>query len=218
MDRFSGDSTISKNLLLLIDNPIKMKYFVFCCIVFLLAVSCDSEVYTNNKPSKPPSPVLVKFCSEIISGNWKTDTSRLVDKQLYNELIYASIQRIDKQPFYPVSLENSQIIRFLKDEPEAEKLALFEKTTGVWGFFYFRQDGELFPDGVIEEWTFHSKEEAKEAMNAVNRSGDLIFFNTQPYFCVVKNRLYVFHTRTMAFSLEQEPLFRKFVKRTGANR
>ena len=193
-----------------------MKYFVFTWFVFLFAVSCDSEMYTNQEPSNPPSPELVTFCSEIISASRKTDTSRLIKKQLYDELVYTSVQRIDKQPFYPVSLENSQIIRFLKNESESEKLALFEKTTGVWGFFYFRQDGELFPDGVIEEWTFKANEEAEDALNAVKNSGHDIFFNTQPYFCVLKNKLYVFHTRAMAFSYDQEPLFEAFVHRYEA--
>ncbi|WP_343634982.1 hypothetical protein [Fluviicola sp.] len=193
-----------------------MKRFVYCCYLFLLSVSCTNGAYTN-KPSNPPSPELVQFCSEFIARNRSTDTSRLVVKGLYEELIYDSVQHFDKQPFYPVSMENSRIIRFLQNELP-DKLPLFEKTTGVWGFFYFRQDGDLFPDGVIEEWIFRSEEEAKEAIQAIHSSGDLIFFNTQPYFCVVKNRLYVFHTRAMAFSVDQKPLFQEFVQRTGANR
>lgn len=194
-----------------------MRHFVYCLLV-LFAVSCNTDSYKNNEPSNPPSPQLVRFCSEYISKNWNTDKDRLVKKQLYGELIYTSMERFNKQPFYPVSVENSQIIRFLKNESESEsgKLALFEKTTGVWGFFYFRQNGELFPDGLIEEWAFSSNEEAEDAMNAIKGSGDLIFFNTQPYFCRIKNKLYVFHTRAMAFSYDQKPLFEAFVQRTGA--
>lgn len=193
-----------------------MRYFTYCLLV-LFAASCNAGYKNNTNPSEPPSPELIRFCSEYISKDRNTDSSRLVKKNLYNELIYTSMQLFDKQPFYPVSFENSGIIRFLKNESESEKLALFEKTTGVWGFFYFRQDGELFPDGVIEEWAFRSEEEAKDAMNAINRSGDLIFFNTQPYFSVIRNKLYVFHTRAMAFSHDQEPLFEAFVHRYGAN-
>lgn len=95
---------------------------------------------------------------------------------------------------------------------------MFEKTTGVWGFFYFRQDGAQFPDGVIEEWAFSSGEEAEGALNVIRNSGDQIFFNTQPYFCVIKNKLYVFHTRAMAFSYDQEPLFEEFVRKNRAKR
>lgn len=196
-------------------NLIKMKHFVYCCFLFLLSASCSTGTSANNRPSHPPSPELVQFCSEFIAKNWSTDSSRLVGKQLYSELIYDSIQRIGKQPFYHVSLENSQIIRFLKNESPG-KSALFENTTGVWGFFYFKQQGDLFPDGVIEQWEFGSEEEAQEAMQAVTGSGNGIFFNTQPYFCVVKNNLYVFHTRAMAFSFDQKPLFEEFVKRNQA--
>jgi hypothetical protein len=197
-------------------NRIKMKYFAYCCFLFLFTASCNSGTRANNKLFNPPSNELVWFCSEFISKNWNTDHHRLVKKQLYGELVYTSMQRFDDQPFYPVLLESSQIIRFLKNESGSEKLSLFEKTTGVWGFFYFRQNGELFPDGVIEEWAFSSNEKAEDAMNAMKGLGDQIFFNTQPYFCRIKNKLYVFHTRAMAFSYDQKLLFEAFVQRTGA--
>lgn len=194
-----------------------MRYFTYCLLI-LFTGSCTTGSYKNNEPSDPPSSELIRFCSEYIyiSLNRDTDSTRLVKNNLYSELIAASMQRFDKQPFYPVSFENSQIIRFLKNE--SGKRALFEKTTGVWGFFYFRQDNGQFPDGVIEEWTFSSEEEAEDALHAIKNSGDQIFFNTQPYFCVIRNKLYVFHTRAMAFSYDQKPLFEAFVQRTGANR
>jgi hypothetical protein len=190
-----------------------MRCFAYCLLV-LFAASCKADSKNN---TKPPSPEFIRFCSEYISKNRNTDSSRLIKKNLYNELIYTSRQLFDKQPFYSVSFENSAIVRFFKNRSESEKEALFEKTTGAWGFFYFRQDGAQFPDGVVEEWSFESKEDAEDAWNAVKNSGDEIFFNTQPYFCLLKNNLYVFHTRAMAFSDDQKLLFGAFVKRTGAN-
>jgi hypothetical protein len=97
-------------------------------------------------------------------------------------------------------------------------IEVFKQVKTIWGYFYYKQSADnMFPDGVIEEWTFSTQEAAKTAAEIFQKIGDDVFFNTEPYPCVVGNKLYLFHTRAMAFSFDQKPLFLEFVKRNHAS-
>jgi hypothetical protein len=194
-----------------------MKHFLYS-ICFFVVVSCTEssnpkrEIYSN-----PPSKEFVSFCSDVIAKNWSSDTTRLFKKELYSELSYKSLAYIENQPFYPILFENSQVNHVLKSNGNSKEWEVFKDVKGVWGYFYFKETQEgMFPDGLIEQWEFETKDEANEALKIMREFSSLIFFNTEPYQCVVGNKLYLFHTRAMAFSYDQKPLFLEFVKRNKA--
>lgn len=189
-----------------------MNFFAPFCLFLLFMVSCG----TNS--SNPPSKEFTRFCSEVISKEWRTDTSRLMSKNLYGELRNKSMHRINGQPFYAISLEGTRVKHYFTSRGQTEGYEAFEEVKSIWGYFYYKQSSDgMFPDGVIEEWHFGTNEEADKVLEQLHEIGTEVFFNTQPYFCVVKNKLYVFHTRAMAFSYDQKPIFEEFVKRNKAN-
>ncbi len=97
--------------------------------------------------------------------------------------------------------------------------ALFARARNIWAYFYREKNGKRDRDGkvwissgVIEQWEFATEAEAKLALKQITKAGLDIFFNTQPYFCQIRNSLIIFHTRAMSFSLDQKVLFEKFVQ------
>ncbi|WP_430405442.1 hypothetical protein [Fluviicola sp.] len=188
----------------------------FSCFLILLGActSSEPEIYSN-----PPGKEFVRFCSDIATKTGSSDTTRLVSKQLYGELSYKSIQWVDGQPFYPILFENSRINSFLKSEGKSlEGCDVFARAETIWGYFYYKQNPDgMFPDGVIEEWKFTNQADAKIASEIFDQIGTEVFFNTEPYHCVIGNRLYLFHSRSMAFSFDQKSIFEEFVKRNKAS-
>lgn len=65
-------------------------------------------------------------------------------------------------------------------------------------------------DGVIEQWEFGTEQQARNAYKKITKIGDLIYFNTSPYFYNLDNKLFIFHTRAMNFSFKQAKVFKKF--------
>lgn len=183
----------------------------FCCFLILLA-ACTSN-YSN-----PPSKEFVSFCSDIMAKTWSSDTCRLVNKKLYGELAYKSIHWVEDQAFYPVSLKDSGVKHFFTSRGQTEGYEVFDQVKIIWGYFYYKQTSSgMFPDGVIEEWQFDSEQEANKALELFREIGSGVFFNTRPYACKIENRLYLFHTRAMAFSYDQKPVFEEFLKRNKAS-
>ena len=66
-------------------------------------------------------------------------------------------------------------------------------------------------DGVIEQWEFSTEKEATEALKQLRESAFDVYFNTNPYFCCIENKLIVFHTRAMRFSYDQKAIFDRFL-------
>lgn len=194
-----------------------MKQILFFCCCLALFGSCTSpehEIY-----SSPPSKEFVGFCSEVVAKTWSSDTSRLVSKNLYSELQYKSINWVDGQPFYPVLLKDTRVKHFFTSRGQTEGYEVFDQVKAIWGYFYYKQNPDgMFPDGVIEEWQFDTEQEANKALEQFHEIDTEIFFNTQPYACTIENRFYIFHTRAMAFSYNQKPIFLEFVKRNKAKR
>ena len=192
-----------------------MKQIFPFCFFLILLISCSAS--KKETVLTPPGKEFVSFCSHVISKDWSSDTSRLVSKMLYGELRYKSINWMDGQPFYPISLKESRIKHYFTSSVQSKGYEAFNQVKIIWGYFYYKheQDG-MFPDGIIEEWHFATAAEANKALDGFRSIGTEVFFNTQPYACVVDNKLYLFHTRAMAFSYDQKPIFEEFVKRNRA--
>lgn len=95
----------------------------------------------------------------------------------------------------------------------------FRKVKNIWGYFYRNKfKTNLISDGVIEQWEFGNAEDAEEVLQEISTSrGDIIYFNTMPFFCRIDNKLIIFQTRAMAFSYDQKAVFQKFIEKYQPN-
>mgnify|MGYP000218156427 CR=1 FL=1 len=53
---------------------------------------------------------------------------------------------------------------------------------------------------------------AKKALRQIKKVGFIVYFNTNPYFCRIRNNLIIFQSRAMGFSHDQKPIFESFIK------
>ncbi|HYG40851.1 MAG TPA: hypothetical protein VD908_19640 [Cytophagales bacterium] len=170
-----------------------------------------------------PCDEIQTFVSDIEKVKWVSDTNRLKEVGIYNELDRSQIKFFNTKPFYNIHFENSKInqaynTETFKDDLDSLDFELFKSVNNIFGYFYRkRTESDLIADGVIEQWEFENEEQAEKALKNIRRSGFIIYFNTQPYFCRLRNNLIIFQTRAMAFSYEQRLLFEKFVKEKEAS-
>lgn len=168
--------------------------------------------------SNAPCIELQEFVVDIENIKWVSDTNRLKKAGLYRELNRQKVKHFNDKPFYPISFENSQLSRTYSSEMEdvyfdSLDFELFKGVQNIWGFFYRDKEAtDWITDGVIEQWEFENEDKANQALQQIRRPGSIIYFNTNPYFCRIRNMLIIFQTRAMAFSYDQKPIFEKFVR------
>jgi hypothetical protein len=175
--------------------------------------SVSKQIITNS-----PCIELQKFVVDIEKMNWVSDTTRLNKVSIYKELNREKIKYFNERPFYTISFENSRLNKaynsgMFKSNFNPFDFKLFKGVKNIWGYFYRDKKGSNWiSDGVIEQWEFETQNQANKAFKKMLKVGDFIYFNTNPYFCRVRNKLIIFQARAMAFSHDQKPLFEKFVK------
>lgn len=195
---------------------------------FILTLSSCSNSNNSDRSEKPdhsiekngksvPHADFINLTKEIEPMNWIWDTARLTEVKIYSEIERSSVQFFNGMAFYPISFEKTTVAHTYKMQMQddgsynPEDFSVLESVNMIWGYFYQKKDAEAMKsDGLIEEWNFENEETAKRALAIMEERGDFIFFNTQPYFSTVENRLYIFHTRAMAFSYDQKEVFDKF--------
>ena len=94
-----------------------------------------------------------------------------------------------------------------------------EKAQRVVEYFFKQKKPEIidgqkwYTDGVIEEWTFATHEEAQKATaELMNSELCLMYFNTCAFICCAENNMYIFHSRAAAFMYTQKKFFKWFVQ------
>lgn len=174
----------------------------------------DKKIELIDKPCKE----IISFVADIEKINWISDTNRLKKVRIYNELNRNQIKSFSNHPYYRIPFTKSRLYHFynsdlFKDYTDSLNIGLFKNVKSIWAYFYRVKDASnLVSDGVIEQWEFETKNQAKEALKQIDKIGDLVYFNTSPYFCQMRNYLIIFQTRAMAFSYDQKLLFEKFLK------
>jgi len=182
------------------------------------ADSVSKQIITN-----VPSIELQEFVVDIEKMNWVSDITRLKKVSIYKELNREKIKYFNNRPFYTISFKNSRLKNAYntsmdKSHFNSLDFKLFKGVKSIWGYFYRDKKGtNWISDGVIEEWEFETENQADKAFKKMLKVGDFIYFNTNPYFCKIRNKLIIFQARAMAFSHDQKPLFEKFVKEKAAN-
>jgi len=176
---------------------------------------------TNHVISGLPCDELLDFVAQIEKNSWIPDTLRLSKVGIYRELNNQNITYFNGRPFYHIPFDNNRL-SYIYNTFTAEHLkeldyALFSKVNKIWGYFYRNKDAtEWISDGVIEQWEFETEETASKALKEITSVSDIVYFNTQPYFCRIDNKLIIFQTRAMKFSYDQKPLFEQFIKESKA--
>lgn len=211
-----------------------MRVLIF--LVLIIFIGCD-EVHHNEMNSQPerkhifsdsthtnslkttalnidnfPSVELQDFIKEIEKENWISDTVRLQNTPIYQELNRDEIVYFNNSPFFPIYFENTRLFKTYKSNLIADSsFATFKKVENIWAYFYRDKNAtNMLTDGVIEQWEFSTKKQAQNAYKKLTKIGDLVYFNTTPYFYNLDNKLFIFHTRAMKFSFKQAKVFKKF--------
>jgi hypothetical protein len=170
-----------------------------------------------------PCVELQDFVKDIESSKWISDTARLNKVGIYGELNRQNIKYFNHRPFYSISFENSRLnkaynTQFNKQHFDSLDFELFKDVKNIWGYFYRDKDAtDWISDGVIEQWEFDSEEQADKALRQIPQLGLIAYFNTNPYFCRIRNKLIIFQSRASAFSLDQKTVFERFVKEKAPN-
>lgn len=167
---------------------------------------------------KAPCIELQEFVVDIEKLNWVPDNKRLHKVNIYEELDRQKVEYFNDKPFYQISFENSSFnttynAEIFESDFDSLDYKLFQGVDNIWGYFYRdKKATSSISDGVIEQWEFKTEEEAEKALKQIFQPGFTIYFNTNPYFCRIRNKLIIFQTRAMAFSYDQKSIFEKFVK------
>jgi hypothetical protein len=194
--------------------------------------SSDSLNFTNSIiqkdtiiKSSTKSNILNEPCNEIKEyvlkiekDGWISDTARLSQVQIYKELNRKDIFFFNDKPFYKLSFKESRLktkwdynANFYRKYMDYIDYDLFKNVKSIWGYFYRAKNAKsIITDGVIEQWEFENDTDAQNALMQMQKAGSVIYFNTNPYFIRIRNKLIIFHTRAMAFSYNQKPLFQDF--------
>lgn len=168
-------------------------------------LQCKQKNHSNDQL---PSAAFRKFVQEIEKDGWGSDTARVKQLNMYN-LNTAELRMQKNLPFYALSYEETGVEQII-GRNDAEALSEVQQ---IWAY-YFRDKTHqyIISDGVIEEWQFEDASSAEAAFKAFNRQKTNLYFNTEPYFYQIRSSVYVFHSRAMAFSIDQKRVFEKFVK------
>ncbi|MEN9440426.1 MAG: hypothetical protein RLZ33_502 [Bacteroidota bacterium] len=181
-------------------------------LYLLVLISSASLLFSCNEKKSSvyqhPSNIFIDFVKKIEKDGWGGDTARVKQLDMYN-LNNAELRMQKKLPFYALSYDETGVEQII-DGNDAEALS---KVQQIWAYYYRdKTHAFIISDGVIEEWQFEDTSNAEAAFNAFNRQKTNLYFNTEPYFYQIKSSVYVFHTRAMAFSIDQKRVFEKFVK------
>ena len=186
-------------------------------------IKSQKQEFTSIPPVKKevihgPCIEIQNFVVNIEKLKWASDTQRLKKVRIYKELNRECVEYFNKRPFYPINLKESNLFKaynskMYKGHLDSININLFEEAKTIWGYFY--KDSEAtnwVSDGVIEQWEFKNEKLAKKALSQISQSRMPIYFNTQPYYCTLGNKLIIFQTRASAFSYDQKPIFKKFLQ------
>ena len=185
---------------------------LFMCVFACLMSSCGN----NPKPEvHKPTAAFEDFTAYLDTAGYLSDTSR-TQKLLADEVKDALVFHSGKSVFFIQAPEHQLILRN-KENWGANKqvdYAAFEKALFISVYYYYGKDRKIVvEDGVIEEWQFRTAGEAKKALHEFNKIKDLVYFNTDSFSFQSMNRLYVFHTRAVAFNETLEQFYTTFRKR-----
>ena len=170
-----------------------------------------------------PSVELTDLTDLMSEQNWVADHNRLKDTPIYLELDRDKKVLYNNRPFYSLSYTESRISRTLVKNIDEDFFnttgnEIFDRVDNIWAYFYRDETAKgTIPDGIIEQWEFATTGDALIAKQRLSQIDKIVYFNTIPYHHTHRNRLYIFHTRAMAFSFKQEEVYNQFMNEVLTN-
>lgn len=189
---------------------------ILICIILGGAFACGND---ENKDETEipiiikPSSKFLEFVKEIELDDWMSDTARINKLGLYCPK-GIKVHLYNKFPFYNIPYEKSAIGHIMNgnESSEMKTKSILSNVKQIWGYYYRKKNQTNYVyDGMIEQWSFSDRISANLAFKELQKYGDYIFFNTLPYFHKINTDIYIFHTRAMAFSIEQKVVYENFI-------
>lgn len=194
-------------------HPISIKAIV---LVLSLLVFANCSSVKDTQSFMPPSDIFVAYANSLMKKDWVNDTARVNQLNAY-DLKASEVHFFKNLPFYNLDFSNTSLGNYLKSHKNQLKNAmeLVSKSKKIWVYYYhFKQvdpKTRLLSDGIIEQWHYSNETEAQLAAKEMKQIIGEVFFNTTPYLVQKQQDIYLFHTRAMAFSFDQQDLFNEFV-------
>lgn len=183
----------------LIDKPVQKQEY-------------DSLIKAKSVSKSMALNEVVTFVNKMEKQGWISDTIRLKKLHQYKYLQRDSVLYIKNQSFYKIDFKNTWPGKMM-DVWEDVDCTPMQKAKSIMGYFYYTKEKNNFrSDGVIEQWEFEDETQAKKAFELIQKYGNRIYFNTNPFACRIKNYVIIFQTRAMAFSYNQKEVFEKFIE------
>jgi len=161
------------------------------------------EIIDNNGPIN----LVLDLADTLDKLGWINDTGYIGKKHAYslnnNDLIY-----FDDKPFYRREIAEHEIYMWESTSNTIAKqldFEVLEKVENIWLYYYHQDTIDTYiPDGLIEQWTFSNRIDAKNAYDNLNLVYPIPYFNTQPFYYLYKNYLIILSTRAMMYSYYQK--------------
>lgn len=195
-----------------------------------------TENYTTSDSTEPKAPAitytrsinpmvsseLLELAKNLDSAGYLFNPDRLknlpnavgtVEKECYTFLNFPFDETFIYKKGYPNGWDEAKV-----------DSSLVGSATSIISYFYVVKQPDTinnekwYVDGWISEWNYPTDSIAKLAANEIQSMSEWIFFNTMSFICRIDDRVYVFHTRAMAFSFIMRPFFEWFAKQHDAQK
>lgn len=174
---------------------------------------------------KIPSQPFLKLVKQIDSSGYIWDTT--ITKKITHYRLTDSILFVENYMFYKMKPEDTYIYQFydffISDTSSSRSSsglinkAYHDKAISIFGYYYAqKKKGNYITDGLIEEWSFPSVQDAENAVMDISKVKSIIFTNTPSFTCRIDRYMYIFHVRASAFGNQLEKFFLRFVKENNA--
>jgi hypothetical protein len=93
-----------------------------------------------------------------------------------------------------------------------------EKVKSIYSYHFIakKSSDSYRSDGIIEQWEFDSKEDARKAAEDLGKKERFVYFNRGAYVCYLENYVYIFHSRSAGFYTPLKKFINLFITKNKA--
>jgi len=161
---------------------------IFSLLFFCCKQNIKSQANVQPSNSIKPTNRFFNFTNYLDSIGYIADTSR-ARKIAGREFDHSSVILVSNNPFFRINPSSHEILltkEWLKGNSKFDTMnvdyEIFKKPKTIFAYYYRHNiEGDLIEDGVIEEWIFKTDNDAKKALNELDKIKDLLYFNTASF-------------------------------------
>ncbi len=192
-----------------------------------LLLSCSDDVVNNESEKELSEQPVVKQAQkglffELIhllkSSGYEFDTVKF--RNTYRgRLGYSNNARsYTESGFVLYEVPYSATAPFLYKEMRPGFDFSFDPIEKIRAYYFISQtETKTRPDGIVEEWRIANTQLAKELAEKLALEESKVYVNRGAYVCQKGDRIYIFHSRSVAFYDQLKPVFSDFVRMVNAN-